>query len=145
MVMKMFTELSGEALALPNSIKYKELYMVQPLNNGTFPDYRDLLKEKFAAEKAKKYSFSLQYCADRLQVSKTFVKLVFDKKRHFSMDTLPRLWDLFKLTHKERLHLTFLFCHTISDSDLLKNQFALVMKNVENETLVVSDATQVSY
>ncbi|WP_413558949.1 hypothetical protein [Bdellovibrio sp. HCB209] len=141
----MFTELSGEAIALPNSIKNKELFMSQPIQIGNYPDYRDFLKEKFSVEKAKKYSFSLQYCADRLHVSKTFVKLVFDKKRHLSMDTLPRLWDLFKLDDKERLHLTFLFCHTISDSDLLKHQFEVVMQNVQNETLKISTATEVSY
>ncbi|QLY25218.1 MULTISPECIES: hypothetical protein [unclassified Bdellovibrio] len=117
--------------------------MIQPIHIGSYPDYRDFLKEKFVAEKTKKYSFSLQFCADRLHVSKTFVKLVFDKKRHFSMDTLPRLWDLFKLSDKERLHLTFLFCHTISDSDLLKHQFEVIMRNVQNETLVVPAVTEV--
>ncbi|UYL08568.1 hypothetical protein B9G69_016105 [Bdellovibrio sp. SKB1291214] len=141
----MFQELSGEAIALPSPLQQKEFFMIQPTHIGSYPDYRDFLKEKFVAEKTKKYSFSLQYCADRLQVSKTFVKLVFDKKRHFSMDTLPRLWDLFKLSDKERLHLTFLFCHTISDSDLLKIQFELVMRNVQNETLTVRSATEVSY
>jgi hypothetical protein len=139
----MFQELSGEAFALPSPIKQKELSMIQPIHIGSYPDYRDYLKEKFVAEKTKKYSFSLQFCADRLHVSKTFVKLVFDKKRHFSMDALPRLWDLFKLSDKERLHLTFLFCHTISDSDLLKHQFEVIMRNVQNETLVVPAVTEV--
>ncbi|MBO9667552.1 MAG: hypothetical protein J7501_12155 [Bdellovibrio sp.] len=104
---------------------------------GSYPDYRDFLKEKFVQEKAKKYTFSLQFCADKLDVSKTFVKLVLDKKRHFSLDTLPLLWDLFKLTEKERMYFTFLFCRTICRNELLKHQFDFVMTNIENDTLLL--------
>jgi uncharacterized protein (TIGR02147 family) len=104
---------------------------------GQFPDYRDFLKEKFLFEKSKKYAFSLQFCADKLNVSKTFVKLVLDKKRHFSIDTIPSLWELFKLDPKERLYFTFLFCKTISHNELLKGHFDLILQKIQDDAIAI--------
>lgn len=106
-------------------------------NIGEFTDYRDFLNFKYKQAKAKKPSFSLQYCATQLQVSKTFVKFVFDKKRHFTFPTLPLVWELFKLTPKERMQLTFLFCFTVSEDVTLKAHFQSVLNGIEQETIPV--------
>ena len=111
--------------------------MHMSIHIGQFPDYRDFLKEKFLFEKSKKYAFSLQFCADKLKVSKTFVKLVLDKKRHFSIDTIPSLWDLFKFDSKERLYFTFLFCRSISNNAQLKTHFDLILQKIQEDAIVI--------
>ncbi|WP_413559430.1 hypothetical protein [Bdellovibrio sp. HCB209] len=104
---------------------------------GDFTDYRDFLNFKYKEAKAKKASFSLQYCATQLQVSKTFVKFVFDKKRHFTFPTLPLVWELFRLTPKERMQLTFLFCFTVSEDPTLKSHFKGVLDGIHNDVITV--------
>ncbi|WP_413586034.1 hypothetical protein [Bdellovibrio sp. HCB274] len=103
----------------------------------SFSDYRDFLKTKYMESKAKKQTFSLQHCATQLQVSKTFVKFVFDKKRHFTFGTLPFVWILFKLTPKEQLQLTFLFCQTVAEDKVLKSHFTAVLQGIEANRIVI--------
>ncbi|MEK2689624.1 hypothetical protein [Bdellovibrio sp. GT3] len=102
-----------------------------------YTDYRDFLKDRYKDAKLKKVTFSLQYCATQLQVSKTFVKFVFDKKRHFTFGTLPLVWDLFKLTPREQIQLTFLFCHTVAEDVALKSHFKAVLNGIENNLIQV--------
>ncbi|QDK43857.1 hypothetical protein DOM22_01105 [Bdellovibrio sp. ZAP7] len=97
----------------------------------TYSDYRDFLQFKYKAAKEKKASFSLQHCANHLKVSKTFVKLVFDKKRNFTFPTLPLVWTLFKLTPTEQMQLTFLFCYTNAENEILRSHFRAVLSELE--------------
>lgn len=104
---------------------------------GAYSDYRDFLKFKYKEAKAKRATFSLQHCATQLDVSKTFVKFVFDKKRHFTFPTLPLVWALFKLTPREQMQLTFLFCFTVSEDVTLKSHFKRVLDGIESNTIPV--------
>lgn len=79
-----------------------------------YGDYRDFLRERFQYEKEKKAAFSFQFCATRLGTSRSYLKLLTEKKRHATIDKLSLLCDLFKLNEFERQYLTILFLACVS-------------------------------
>ena len=107
-----------------------------------FTDYRDFLFHRFSETKAARPTFSLQFCANQLGVSKSYVKLVFDRKRHITLQSLPLYTKLFKLTAKEKMYLSFLFCSTLATNEVLRKHFQLAIVEIENNRMIPPECTE---
>jgi uncharacterized protein (TIGR02147 family) len=107
-----------------------------------FTDYREFLFHRFSEMKSVRPTFSLQYCANQLGVSKSYVKLVFDGKRHITLQSLPLYTKLFKLTAKEKMHLSFLFCYTLATNEILRRHFQLAIVEIESNRMIPPECTE---
>ncbi|MFZ4403175.1 MAG: TIGR02147 family protein [Pseudobdellovibrionaceae bacterium] len=84
-----------------------------------YKDYREYIKELFLFNKKHQTKFSYQYSAKYLKVSRTYLSHIIEKKRHISLDKIPGLCKLFKLTSFEKQYLTFLVLkNTIGDKEM---------------------------
>jgi len=63
-----------------------------------FKDYRDYLKQIFQIKKNKNPHFSFQSFATKVGFTKSYLKMVIDKKRHVSVDKFLVVADYFKLS-----------------------------------------------
>ena len=71
-------------------------------------DYRDFLKSRFDELKRARASTSLTTVSRKIGVSKTFVRFVMLKKRHFTLDAVDALSRAFQMTVLERQAFVFL-------------------------------------
>lgn len=86
-----------------------------------YDDYRDFLGDTLNSWKLRDKKISFQYCAQKLSTSRSYLKLVVDKKRHVSMDKLSQICNLFKIEDLEKRYLLILFLkNTSSEKSLLK-------------------------
>ena len=95
-------------------------------------DYRDFLKDLFEYEKKKKPKFSSQFCASRLGTSKSYLKLVIEKKRQMRMRKISLIWELFKLSPFEQQYFTLLFLKTTADDQKLIEYFDNVLARLRH-------------
>jgi transcriptional regulator with XRE-family HTH domain len=95
-----------------------------------FSDYRDFLKERFQMIKGEKRSTSLETVARKIGLSKPFLTLVLNKKRHMSLDSVAHLEAGFKLTPAEREYLIFLICFNVIADSSTKDFFAVVLRRL---------------
>lgn len=69
----------------------------------SYTNYRDFLRDSYAAAKAANSAFSYRYFARKAGfASPNFLKLVIDGKRNLSGDSIPKFADAFKLKKRER-------------------------------------------
>lgn len=96
-----------------------------------FNDYRDWLKAAFLAKKARQPRTSFQSCAKQLGTSNSYLKLVVEKRRHASLDKIPKIAKLFQLDESERAVLTFLFLMNTTESREMQRYFSRILKRLK--------------
>lgn len=94
-----------------------------------FEDYRDFIQFQFQTLKKSKPKFSYQNVANDLGTTKSYLKLVIDKKRHISLDKLIGLADYFKLSSFETQYLIFSFLAATSKETEIKEFFKSILSS----------------
>lgn len=92
-----------------------------------YKDYRDYFKDLFLEKKKNNKVYSYQYCALKLDVSSSYLKLVFNKTRHISLEKLSELSEFFGLDLFEKQWITHLFLYTTCEDLELKKYFKTVV------------------
>jgi uncharacterized protein (TIGR02147 family) len=94
-----------------------------------YKDYRDYFKDLFLEKKKDNKIYSYQYCALKLKVSGSYLKLVFKKSRHISLEKLSVLSTFFGLTLFEKQWITHLFLYNTCEERELKKYFKTIVSS----------------
>ena len=97
------------------------------LDITTYRDYRILLKDLFEQRKSAKKNFSYQYCAKKLGTSRSYLKLVIDRKHQIKLDKVSSITRLFRLTEFETQYFTFLYLMNTTEDPGLNRYFDLAL------------------
>lgn len=110
-------------------------------------DYRDYLKFQVAKKKSSPTkSFSYQGFATKVGVSKTYLKLVVEKKNHASLDRLFDICTYFDLTDFEMQFIVFLFLKNTSETKKSIHFFNSILKSyVTTRPEVLNEGVQNYY
>lgn len=92
-----------------------------------FKDYRDFIKLRFEELKNSNPKFSFQKVASRIATTKSYLKLVIDKKRHMSLNKLLPLAKYFKLSAFETQYMIFLFLIATTKNTEAKEFFKSIL------------------
>lgn len=85
----------------------------------TYSDYRDFILACITEQKLNKTNFSYQHVANRLGTTKSYLKLVVDKKRQMSLNKVIPLCEYFKLSDFERQYFIFLYMkNTVKNAEI---------------------------
>lgn len=90
-------------------------------------DYRDFIKSRFDSLREANKKFSYQQAANSLGTTKSYLKLVIDKKRHMSLDKVIPLSTYFKLSPFETQCFIFLFLKNTAKNAAIKEFFSSVL------------------
>ncbi len=99
-------------------------YTLEPAN---YLDYRDFLKVRFQEIKKTKSSYSVQACAKRSGISKALLQFLLTKKRHVSLDKLPRIAKALKMTPDEENFVYLLACKNSSKNVEVREYFEQIL------------------
>lgn len=109
-------------------------YSLEPANFG---DYRDFLKFRFERMRHERATFSLSVCAKKGGVSKALLQFVFGKKRHLSLDSLPKIARALKLTATEEYYTYIMLCHNSSKDTSVRTHFEDVLNRIRHQYVKV--------
>ncbi|MDD4976917.1 MAG: TIGR02147 family protein [Bacteriovorax sp.] len=96
-----------------------------------FSDYRDFLKKVFEWEKYKRPGFSYEYCARKLETSKSYLKQVFDKRIHVDLNRIPQIAKLFNISDFEHQYLIVMLLENQVKVQELKKHFKQVLTRLK--------------
>jgi uncharacterized protein (TIGR02147 family) len=102
------------------------------INVEEYDDYRILLNDLFLREKKINPHFSYEYCAKRIGGTKSYLKLIFQKKNHTSISKLPKISKLFKLNAEELEYLLFLYLKNSSSEEELNKYFDKILQDIRS-------------
>lgn len=100
-----------------------------------FEDYRDFLSEKFKELKKGSKKFSYEYCAGKIGTTKSYLKLLLEKKRHSSQDKIWKLAIFFNLTDFEKQYLVFLLLKAVSKEPQIKKYFSDILQSLNDRAI----------
>lgn len=92
-----------------------------------YNDYREFLKKTFEWEKSRKPGFSFEFCARKLDTSKSYLKQVFDKKIHADLNRIPKISKVLNLTPFEQQYLVVMLLENQLKAPELKKHFKQVL------------------
>lgn len=102
--------------------------MTTEISNLTaYNDYRDWLKDEFALVKERNKKISFQYIATKTKTTKSYFKLVIEKKRHISADKLWVFCDFFQFTDFQKQKFVFLYLKNTVKNKKLNDFFSGVL------------------
>lgn len=110
-------------------------YTLEPAN---YKDYRDFLKTRFENLKSQNSNFSLNFCARKSEISKSLLQFIFKKKRHLSLDRMPKLAKTLKLSSEEEYFVYLLICKNSSQNPEIQTHFENILNRVRHESVKVS-------
>jgi uncharacterized protein (TIGR02147 family) len=96
-----------------------------------FKDYRDFIKFRFEDLKKSDPNLSYQKVANRIGSTKSYLKLVIDKKRHMSLDKLLPLAKYFRLSTFETQFVIFLLLVATSKDPEVKEFFKSILASYQ--------------
>lgn len=96
-----------------------------------YKDYRDFILDKVQENKKKTNIFSFQMMASKLGTTKSYLKLVIDKKRQISLEKVVPTCKLFKLSDFERQYFIFLYLKNTVQDQGVKIFFEHILKSYE--------------
>jgi uncharacterized protein (TIGR02147 family) len=102
----------------------------KPPRVDSFRDYREFLEARFIWEKKQNSSFSYQFCASRLKLTKGYLNRVINKQRHLGLDHVMPLARLFKLNEREQQYLLFLMLLGNSRERSIRKLFQSILARV---------------
>lgn len=92
-----------------------------------YTDYRDFIKDRLAQFKKDGRAFSFENIARKIKTTKSYLKLIADKKRHTSIEKVMPLCDLFELNDFEKQFFIFLFLKNTAKNPEIKEFFASIL------------------
>lgn len=92
-------------------------------------DYRDFLKLIYEEKKSKSPKFSYQALSNKIGVTKSYFKMIFDKKRHMSVDCFFLYANYFKLTEYETQFICFKILAATAKNKDVKQFFTSILLN----------------
>jgi len=98
-------------------------------NIDRYVDYRDFLNDLFLLKKSSNKPISYQQCSMKLKTSRSYLKLVFSKKRHISLDKINPICNLFQVTLVERQWILFLFLMNTTTDAKMKLFFQAIVSS----------------
>jgi len=106
----------------------------------TFEDYRDFLLNSYEVSKKVHTKRSYEYYARRSGLSKSFLILLFQKKRHLSLNKITKLALAFGLSEFEVAYLALMVCVAqIKDSET-KKRFEKMRQSLKFEHAMLNDS-----
>ena len=94
-----------------------------------FQDYRDYLRSLVDEKKQLlKNRFSFQIFSQSLALSKSYLKMVIDKKRHISIERIFQISSYFKLSNVENQYFIFLFLKNTSKNKNIVSFFETILQ-----------------
>lgn len=96
-----------------------------------FPDYRDYLRVLYERDKATRGSkVSLELYARKLGISKSHFRFIIVRKRHISLDQIPKVAKVFGLNRKAKETLTYMVCRHLSRDPEIRKFFDVLLMNL---------------
>lgn len=97
-----------------------------------YQDYRQYLQDLFWWKKNHSPIVSYEYCAIKMETSKTYLKQIFDKKSHLKLDKLDGLAKIFELkSYEVEMLILFIVYESIADS-AIKEHFQILIERSKN-------------
>jgi uncharacterized protein (TIGR02147 family) len=112
-------------------------YSLAPAN---YSDYRDFLKFRFAELKLESDKISINSFAKKSQISKSLLQFIFNKKRHVSLDRMPKLAKALKLTKDEEYFIYLLICKNSSKNVDISQHFESILSAIRNRYVMTQIA-----
>jgi uncharacterized protein (TIGR02147 family) len=97
-----------------------------------FDDYRDYLYHCYQQKKENSPVFTYEYCARKLDVTKSYLQLVFGKKRHTSLDKIWKVAELIEVPRESLKYLVFLFLLNTTEEQQIKSYLMEVLGNLKD-------------
>lgn len=98
---------------------------IRPIES--YSDYRRYLQDRFSLEKTRRKTFSHQYCATKLGTNKVYLKHVIERRRHITLEKLPAIAKLFRLTDFELQYFVFLFLKNTTANKSISGYFESIL------------------
>ena len=95
-----------------------------------FDDYRDYIKYLFDIKKIENSKTSFQSFASKTKLSKSYLKMVIDKKRHISLDNIPILANYFNLNNRTKQLMMIKLMLLNTKSPDVENYFKSIYKSM---------------
>lgn len=107
-------------------------YTLEP---ARYFDYRDFIKVRYESLKTKNKKFSLQAFAQKSGLSKSLIQFLLNKKRHLSLDKMPRLAQSLRLTEEEEYFVYLMVCMESSKNKRVREHFDGILTRLRNQYL----------
>jgi uncharacterized protein (TIGR02147 family) len=114
--------------------------MSKKIDIADFNDYRAFLKARIRELKAEKSAISHAYIAQRLKLTRGFVTLLLQGKRHLGPDKISKFWKILHLTAWEKEFFVALYLRTAVDDPELRDYFDSVCGALKMERAQHGDA-----
>ena len=95
-----------------------------------FKDYRDYLKSQWTEIKKTKPTFSYEYCARKMNLTKAQISRVLTKKRHFSSNQISKCLQLFQIYPSDREFFFNLYWFSTTEDRGLRRYHRSVLDNL---------------
>jgi uncharacterized protein (TIGR02147 family) len=105
-------------------------YTLEPANHN---DYRSFLKERIEYLKNQNSIYSLQYIAQKSDISKSHLRFLLNKERHISLDKFPKLAICLKLSDEEEYFVYLMICKNSSQNPKIQNHFESILSRIRNQ------------
>lgn len=109
-----------------------------------YQDYRDFLADQFEKNKQRNKNISYAAYAMKLGSTKSYLKLLSQKKRHSSLDRIVKISVLFKLSNIESQYLIFLFLYQTTKEAEIKSYFKKILYNLKDRVLLTERLPELS-
>lgn len=104
-----------------------------------YGDYRDALFDRFLQKKEKDPKYSYQFLASRLNVERSYIPKVFQKKRHVALDKLIPFARALGMTTVERQYIVFLHLANLANEPELAKYFRSILKVMKKQITDCAD------
>ncbi|WP_413289681.1 TIGR02147 family protein [Bdellovibrio sp. HCB337] len=95
-------------------------------------DYRLLLKKLFVSLKSERKKMSLQKIADKIGISKSFLKMVMDQQRHISVENMRKVAEAFNMDSRQKTYFYFLVLENLMTDKAMKSFFANLLSMIRS-------------
>ncbi len=92
-----------------------------------YKDYRDFLADRWNLMKAENPRISFESASRKIGSSKSYLKMILDRRRHLSQNRLLKVASLFKLTEFETEYIFFLFLFGVTTEPMLKKHLVKIL------------------
>jgi uncharacterized protein (TIGR02147 family) len=104
-----------------------------------YGDYRDALCDRFLLKKETDSKYSYQFLASRLNVERSYIPKVFQKKRHVALDKLIPFARALGLSAVEREYLVFLHLANVANEPELTKYVRSILRIMRRQIIDGTD------
>lgn len=108
-------------------------------------DYRDYLKSEFEKKKISNPKFSFMHFSKKIGVSKSYLKMLVDKKRHASVDKFLLIAEFFNIDNSLKQYFVFQILHKTAPSELSQNFFQSILNTLPVQRAFSQEKSNCNY